>query len=234
MPAADLQTPANAGKDFILNVFLPILAAIAAYLIGSLSFAVIVSSVMGLNDPRTYGSGNPGATNVLRSGSKAAAALTLLLDAVKGLIPVLIVKIWGPDFGLHEGTLALVAIAAFLGHLFPVFFKFKGGKGVATALGVLLGISGWLGLLVLLTWLLVAFTTRYSSLSALIAAVMAPVFYVLLGGSLWVYEKPILLAVIAMSGLLLWRHADNIQRLIKGQESKIGSKKAKPSSKAQK
>ena len=136
-----------------MNSALPWIAAIAAYLIGSLSFAVIVSSAMGLNDPRTYGSGNPGATNVLRSGSKAAAALTLLLDAVKGLIPVLLVKYCGADYGLHEGTLALVAIAAFVGHLFPVFFKFKGGKGVATALGVLLGISGWLGLFVLLTWL---------------------------------------------------------------------------------
>ena len=212
-----------------MNTVLPVLAAVAAYLIGSLSFAVIVSSVMGLNDPRTYGSGNPGATNVLRSGSKAAAALTLLLDAVKGLVPVLLVKYCGPEYGLYDGSLALVAIAAFVGHLFPVFFKFKGGKGVATALGVLLGISGWLGLLVLVTWLVVALVTRYSSLSALIAAVLAPVYYVLLGGSLWAYNKPVLLSVIAMSALLLWRHAENISRLLKGQESKIGSKKAKAS-----
>ena len=203
-----------------------------AYLIGSLSFAVIVSSAMGLSDPRTYGSGNPGATNVLRSGSKAAAAVTLLLDAVKGLIPVLLVKYWGPELGLHDGTLALVAIAAFLGHLFPIFFKFKGGKGVATALGVLLGISGWLGLLVLLTWLLVALTTRYSSLSALVAAVLAPVYYVLLGGSVWAYDQSILLAVMAMSALLLWRHAGNISRLLQGQESKIGSKKDKTAANA--
>lgn len=210
-----------------MNSILPIVATVVAYLIGSLSFAVIVSSVMGLNDPRTYGSGNPGATNVLRSGSKAAAALTLLLDAIKGLIPVLLVKYWGPDYGLHDGTLALVAIGAFLGHLFPVFFKFKGGKGVATALGVLLGISGWLGLFVLLTWLAVALTTRYSSLSALIAAVLAPVYYVLFGGTVWNYDQSVLLAVIAMSALLLWRHAENISRLLKGQESKIGSKKDK-------
>lgn len=182
---------------------------------------------MGLNDPRTYGSGNPGATNVLRSGSKAAAALTLLLDAVKGLVPALLVKYFGPDYGMYDGTLALVAIAAFLGHLFPVFFKFKGGKGVATALGVLLGISGWLGLLVLLTWLAVAFISRYSSLSALIAALLAPVYYVLFGGTLWVYDQSVLVAVIAMSALLLWRHAENISRLLKGQESKIGSKKDK-------
>lgn len=210
-----------------MNSVLPVLATVVAYLIGSLSFAVIVSSAMGLNDPRSYGSGNPGATNVLRSGSKTAAALTLLLDAVKGLVPVLLVKYWGPEYGLHEGTLALVAIAAFVGHLFPVFFKFKGGKGVATALGVLLGLSGWLGLMVLLTWLAVAVVTRYSSLSALLAAVLAPVYYVLFGASLWDYEKPVLLAVIAMSALLLWRHAENISRLLKGQESKIGSKKDK-------
>ena len=211
-----------------MTTLLPILATVAAYLIGSLSFAVIVSKAFGLNDPRTYGSGNPGATNVLRSGSKKAAAVTLLLDALKGFVPVLLVKVFGPQFGLGEGTLALVAIAAFLGHLFPVFFQFKGGKGVATALGVLLGISGWLGLFVLLTWLAVAVISRYSSLSALIASIAAPVYYVLLDGSLWTAEKPLLLAIIAMSALLLWRHAQNIGRLLKGQESKIGSKKDKP------
>ena len=210
-----------------MTTLLPIVATVVAYLIGSLSFAVIVSRAFGLNDPRTYGSGNPGATNVLRSGSKKAAAVTLLLDALKGFVPVLLVKLLGPQFGLEEGTLALVAIAAFLGHLFPVFFQFKGGKGVATALGVLLGISGWLGLLVLLTWLAVAVITRYSSLSALIASIAAPVYYVLLDGSLWSAEKPLTLAIIAMSALLLWRHAQNIGRLLKGEESKIGSKKDK-------
>ena len=211
-----------------MTTLLPILATVAAYLIGSLSFAVIVSKGFGLSDPRTYGSGNPGATNVLRSGSKKAAAVTLLLDALKGFVPVVLVKVFGPQFGLEEGTLALVAIAAFLGHLFPVFFQFKGGKGVATALGVLLGISGWLGLFVLLTWLAVAVISRYSSLSALIASIAAPVYYVLLDGSLWSAEKPLTLAIIAMSALLLWRHAQNIGRLLKGQESKIGSKKDKP------
>ena len=210
-----------------MNALLPSLATVLAYLIGSLSFAVIVSRAFGLSDPRTYGSGNPGATNVLRSGSKKAAAVTLLLDALKGFVPVVLVKYAGPQFGLEEGTLALVAIAAFLGHLFPVFFQFKGGKGVATALGVLLGISGWLGLLVLLTWLAVAVISRYSSLSALIASIAAPVYYVLLDGSLWSAEKPLLVAIIAMSALLLWRHAQNIGRLLKGQESKIGSKKDK-------
>ncbi|WP_291586872.1 glycerol-3-phosphate 1-O-acyltransferase PlsY [Comamonas sp. UBA7528] len=212
-----------------MNALLPSLATVLAYLIGSLSFAVIVSRAFGLSDPRTYGSGNPGATNVLRSGSKKAAAVTLLLDALKGFVPVVLVKYAGPQFGLEEGTLALVAIAAFLGHLFPVFFQFKGGKGVATALGVLLGISGWLGLLVLLTWLAVAVISRYSSLSALIASIAAPVYYVLLDGSLWAAEKPLLAAIIAMSALLLWRHAQNIGRLLKGQESKIGSKKDKAS-----
>ena len=210
-----------------MNALLPSLATVLAYLIGSLSFAVIVSRAFGLSDPRTYGSGNPGATNVLRSGSKKAAAVTLLLDALKGFVPVVLVKYAGPQFGLEEGTLALVAIAAFLGHLFPVFFQFKGGKGVAKALGVLLGISGWLGLLVLLTWLAVAVISRYSSLSALIASIAAPVYYVLLDGSLWSAEKPLLAAIIAMSALLLWRHAQNIGRLLKGQESKIGSKKDK-------
>lgn len=204
-------------------------ATVAAYLIGSLSFAVIVSRIMGLHDPRTYGSGNPGATNVLRSGNKIAAAMTLLLDAIKGWAPVALIKWLATNYDLHEGTLALVAIAAFLGHLFPVFFRFQGGKGVATALGVLLGLSGWLALIVLLTWLMVAFTTRYSSLAALLAAMLAPVYYVLFDGNLWETEKPILAAIVAMSALLIWRHAANISRLLKGQESRIGSKKGSAS-----
>lgn len=210
-----------------MNFVAPVLAAVLAYLIGSLSFAVLVSRVMGLNDPRTYGSGNPGATNVLRSGSKAAAALTLLLDAAKGLVPVLVVKTWGAQWGLTEGAVALTALGAFVGHLFPVFFGFKGGKGVATALGVLLGVSGWLGLLVLLTWLLVALVSRYSSLAALLASLAAPVLYLLLGGVLWPMESPILAAIVVMAGLLIWRHAANIGRLLRGEESKIGSGKSK-------
>jgi glycerol-3-phosphate acyltransferase PlsY len=146
-------------------------ATVAAYLIGSLSFAVIVSRLMGLNDPRTYGSGNPGATNVLRSGNKAAAVLTLLLDALKGFLPVWLVAQFGGRFGLGEGSVALVGIAAFVGHLWPVFFRFEGGKGVATAAGVLLGINWMLGLATLATWLIVAFFFRYSSLAALVSAV---------------------------------------------------------------
>jgi glycerol-3-phosphate acyltransferase PlsY len=209
-----------------LNALYPLLAIAAAYLIGSLSFAVIVSRAMGLNDPRTYGSGNPGATNVLRSGSKAAAAVTLLLDAAKGWLPVALVQWWGPRFGLGDNTLALVALAAFLGHLYPVFFRFKGGKGVATALGVLIGISGWLGLAVAVTWLIIAAFFRYSSLAALIAAVFAPVYYLMCSGVVWYAEAPVAVAIVAMSALLIWRHRENIQRLMAGKESRIGGKKA--------
>jgi len=204
-----------------MQPFYPVLAALAAYLIGSLSFAVIVSQLMGLNDPRTYGSGNPGATNVLRSGNKVAAVLTLLLDALKGFVPVLLVRLYGEPFGLDEGTLALVALAAFLGHLWPVFFRFKGGKGVATAAGVLLGLNPWLGLATLATWIIVAAFTRYSSLAALVAAVFAPFYQVLIWD-----RGPIAVAVFAMGALLVWRHRANIQKLLKGTESRLGQKAA--------
>jgi glycerol-3-phosphate acyltransferase PlsY len=204
----------------------PALAAVAAYLVGSLSFAVIVSRVMGLNDPRTYGSKNPGATNVLRSGSKAAAIVTLLLDALKGWVPVVLVKWFGKPYGLEEGTLALVGLAAFLGHLYPVFFRFVGGKGVATALGVIMGVSGWLGLAVLLSWVIIAYFFRYSSLASLVAAVFAPVYYLFGDGVAWYEDNWVLLSMAVMSGLLIWRHAENINRLLKGTESKLGKKAA--------
>lgn len=209
-----------------MNVFAPVLAAVLAYLVGSLSFAVIVSRAMGLHDPRSYGSGNPGATNVLRSGSKVAAVLTLLLDALKGLIPVLVVKTWGPQWGLGDGALALVALGAFVGHLFPVFFGFKGGKGVATAAGVLFGISPWLGLLVLLTWILTAAISRYSSLAALVAAAATPPIY-LFGAerNWWLLAGSLFQACMVMSIVLIWRHRENVQRLLKKQESRIGEKK---------
>jgi glycerol-3-phosphate acyltransferase PlsY len=196
-------------------------AVIAAYLIGSLSFAVIVSRAMGLNDPRSYGSGNPGATNVLRSGNKTAAILTLLLDALKGYVPVLLVVLFGARFGLREGTVALVGLAAFVGHLWPVFFRFQGGKGVATAAGVLLAFNPWLGAATLLTWIIIAGFFRYSSLAALVAAVFAPFYQMLIwdGG-------PLAGAIVVMSLLLVWRHLPNIQKLIAGKESKLGSKKA--------
>jgi glycerol-3-phosphate acyltransferase PlsY len=199
----------------------PALATIAAYLVGSLSFAVIVSRTMGLSDPRSYGSGNPGATNVLRSGNKVAAILTLLLDALKGFVPVFLVKEFGGPYGLYEGTLALVAIAAFLGHLWPVFFRFKGGKGVATAAGVLLALNVWLGLATLATWIIIAAFTRYSSLAAVVAAVFAPFYQVLIWGG-----GPTAVAVFVMGALLLWRHRANIQKLLNGTESKLGQKAA--------
>ena len=208
-----------------LRAFYPVLAVVAAYLVGSLSFAVIVSRSMGLNDPRTYGSKNPGATNVLRSGSKAAAIVTLLLDAFKGWLPVVLVKWFGADYGLGDGTVAMVGLAAFLGHLFPVFFRFAGGKGVATALGVLVGISWMLGLATGGTWLIIAYFFRYSSLASLVAALFAPVYYVFGGSVVWPLDRSIVVSTVIMSGLLIWRHAENISRLIKGTESKLGSKK---------
>ncbi|AVP57648.1 glycerol-3-phosphate 1-O-acyltransferase PlsY [Pulveribacter suum] len=207
------------------SILLTLAATVAAYLLGSLSFAVIVSRLMGLNDPRTYGSKNPGATNVLRSGNKAAAVVTLLFDALKGWLPVVLVRWFGPPYGLEEGTLALVGLAAFVGHLWPVFFRFEGGKGVATAAGVLLGISGWLGLATLATWVIIAFFFRYSSLASLVAAVFAPFFYVLGAGMAWYSDARVGLAIAVMSGLLAWRHKDNIRRLVQGQESRLGAKK---------
>jgi len=203
----------------------PVLAAVAGYLVGSLSFAVIVSRVMGLNDPRTYGSKNPGATNVLRSGSKKAAIATLLLDAAKGWLPVALVHWFGKPYGLEAGTLAMVGLGAFLGHLYPVFFRFQGGKGVATALGVLLGLDWVLGLATAATWLIMAFFFRYSSLASLAAAVFAPVYYIFGDGLAWRMEGPVLFAVSVMALLLIYRHAENIGRLARGTESKIGQKK---------
>jgi glycerol-3-phosphate acyltransferase PlsY len=197
-----------------------VLAILASYLIGSLSFAVITSRVMGLADPRSYGSGNPGATNVLRSGNKAAALITLALDALKGYVPVVLAFIgaehhqwWG------HGTVALCGLAAFLGHLWPVFFKFKGGKGVATAAGVLFGFNPLLGLATLATWVIIAAFFRYSSLASLAAAAFAP-FYQLL---IWEADS-LALAIIVMSLLLVWRHEGNIRKLIAGTESKLGQK----------
>jgi len=201
------------------------LAIIAAYLLGSLSFAVIVSRVMRLSDPRSYGSKNPGATNVLRSGSRVAAVVTLLLDAAKGWLPVFLVRVFGARHGLGEGTVALVALAAFAGHLWPVFFGFKGGKGVATALGVLLGISGWLALATLATWLIIVAFFRWVSLASLVAAAFAPFFYVLTAGVGWEMHPGIALAITVMAGLLAWRHAGNIKRLLQGKEPRLGAGK---------
>ena len=199
-------------------------AVVVSYLIGSLSFAVIVSRMMGLQDPRTYGSQNPGATNVLRSGSKAAAVLTLLLDAVKGWLPVFLVQRL-PGMGT-DALIAVCALAAFAGHVWPVFFRFKGGKGVATAAGVLFGLEPWLGLATMATWLIVAYFSRYSSLAAVAAAVFAPAFYLLGAKVVWTGAPIIALSIGAMSAVLLYRHKDNIARLIAGKESRIGAKGA--------
>ncbi len=195
-------------------------AIILAYLIGSLSFAVIVSKLFGLPDPHTYGSGNPGATNVLRSGKKLAALLTLLGDGAKGWFALWLAQRCAIDFNLPALTLAGVALAVFLGHLFPIFFRFQGGKGVATAAGILLAINIWLGLATLATWLIIAVFFRYSSLAALLSALFAP-FYTFFLFGLSAY----LPAVILMCALLVWRHRGNITKLINGTESKIGEKK---------
>jgi glycerol-3-phosphate acyltransferase PlsY len=193
---------------------------VCAYLIGSVSFAVLMSKAFGLADPRSYGSGNPGATNVLRSGRKAAAALTLLGDAAKGWLAVFLAIHFAPHNAQGLMIVALVSLAVFLGHVFPVFLKFKGGKGVATALGVLLAISLWMGIFVMFTWLLVAVVFRYSSLAALVASIAAPIFAML------AHLRPeLVLAIATMSMLLIWRHKGNIQNLMAGKESKIGGKK---------
>jgi glycerol-3-phosphate acyltransferase PlsY len=201
------------------NNLYALIAVIAGYLVGSLSFAVIVSRVMKLQDPRSYGSKNPGATNVLRSGNKLAAVLTLLLDALKGFVPVLLVRIYGPAYGLGEGTTALVGLAAFLGHLWPVFFRFKGGKGVATAAGVLFGLNPWLGAATLLTWIVIAAFFRYSSLASIVSAVFAPFYQMLIWDS-----GPAAGVMTVMALLLLWRHAGNIRKLLAGTESRLGQK----------
>jgi glycerol-3-phosphate acyltransferase PlsY len=195
------------------------LVVLMAYLIGSISFAVVVSKLMGLPDPHSYGSGNPGATNVLRTGSKAAAVLTLLGDAAKGYVAVILARaLVGVD--IDSWVLPAVAMATFLGHVFPVFHGFKGGKGVATALGILLAINWVLGLTTLSTWLIVAVFLRYSSLAALIAALFSPVYFVFLFGI-----QPMALTILLMSVLLIWRHRVNIKNLLNGTEGRLGNKK---------
>lgn len=189
------------------------LLPIGAYLLGSISSAILVARMMRLPDPRIAGSRNPGATNILRIGSKSAAAITLLGDLLKGAIAIIITKAISND----PVILALVALAVFLGHLYPVFFSFKGGKGVATALGVYLAIAPWIGLVLVITWLLVVTITKYSSLAALVAAVLSPVYV-----WYWLGAAMVFWTSIAIAGLLIWRHRDNIRRLIDGSETKIG------------
>lgn len=198
-------------------------AVLAGYLLGSISFAVVVSRAMGLADPRSYGSNNPGATNVLRTGNKAAALLTLLGDALKGAVAVWLARHFGPGFGLGPFAFACVGAAAFLGHLYPVFFRFQGGKGVATFLGVLLALNFWTGLAACAVWLAVAAVFRYSSLASLTAAVSAPLVYALAYG----LGDSVVWPLAAMAALLLWRHRENIAKLRAGTESKIGKKSAR-------
>jgi glycerol-3-phosphate acyltransferase PlsY len=193
------------------------LFVVAAYLIGSVSFAVIVSKLFALPDPHSYGSGNPGATNVLRTGNKAAAALTLLGDGAKGWLAVFLAQQFGPQAGIEPWTPAAVALAVFLGHLFPVFHNFRGGKGVATAAGVMLGINPWLAAAAFGVWFLVAIVFRISSIAAITATVVAPMFaFYLLGNDAraWVF--------VPIAVLLVWRHRSNIQKLLQGEETSIG------------
>jgi glycerol-3-phosphate acyltransferase PlsY len=201
----------------------PFLALLGGYLIGSLSFAVIVSRAMGLADPRSYGSGNPGATNVLRSGSKAAAIVTLALDALKGAAAVLLASWCAGHWGIAGDALdwspGLAGLGALLGHLWPLYFRFKGGKGVATAAGVLLGLNPWLGVATIVTWIIIAAFFRYSSLASLVAAAFAPFYQALI----WEIDASEAIIVV-MALLLVWRHAPNIAKLLAGTESRIGQK----------
>jgi acyl phosphate:glycerol-3-phosphate acyltransferase len=199
-------------------------AILAAYLVGSVSFAVVVSRMLGLADPRTYGSKNPGATNVLRSGSKAAAVLTLVGDALKGWFAVWLVQRFGPSIGIGDWGVALAGIAVFLGHLFPVFFGFKGGKGVATAAGVIVALNPWLALAAGVTWLIIAFFFRYASLASMVAAVFAA-FYSAFG---WGFDQRFV-AIAVIAGFVIYRHQANIRNLMAGKERRIGEKGA-PSS----
>jgi glycerol-3-phosphate acyltransferase PlsY len=200
---------------FIPVSVIPVIWIVAAYLLGSIAFGILVSKLFGLPDPRTVGSGNPGATNVLRSGKKMAAALTLLGDAFKGWFPVWLAL----QSGMLMWVVSAVGFAVFFGHLYPIFYKFKGGKGVATALGVMLAISPLLGLAVLITWAVVFAISRYSSLGAIAAAMLAPVYAWFL-----LPYKDYLIMVLVLSVLLIWRHKTNIQKLLAGTESGFGKK----------
>ena len=206
--------------DFTLDLLL----IPAAYLIGSISFAVVVSKCMNLPNPHSYGSGNPGATNVLRTGNKKAAVLTLIGDALKGFLAVMVARAILGDQSLTatlgSWVLCGVVVAVFLGHVFPLFHGFKGGKGVATACGILFGINWILGAATLGTWIIVATFMRYSSLAALAAAVFGPIYFVFLFGF-----QPMAIALVLVCALLIWRHRSNITNLLNGTESRIGSKK---------
>jgi len=200
-----------------------VVCVVGAYLLGSVSFAIVLSRAFGMADPRSYGSGNPGATNVLRSGRKLAAALTLLGDGGTGFVAVWLVQRWTGQSALEGTDVLLAGVAVFLGHLFPVFHGFRGGKGVATAAGVLLAFNAWLGLATAATWIAIFAFFRVSSLSALVAALFAPAF------AFWLFGlRPIFPAVVAVAVLLLWRHKENIRRLLAGEEGRVGGKASPP------
>jgi glycerol-3-phosphate acyltransferase PlsY len=202
-----------------------LLCVLIAYVLGSIPFAVVVSRLMGLQDPRTFGSGNPGATNVLRTGNKLAAALTLLGDAAKGWFAVWLALRLTARFDLPDLVVGLSAIAVFLGHVYPMFLRFKGGKGVATALGVLLALQPWLALATAATWFIVAYASRYSSLASIVAAVFAPLYYLFGGNIAWAFSATLCIAIALISVLLIYRHKLNIARLLGGTESRIGARK---------
>jgi len=204
-------------------LFAGLAVVLLAYLIGSVPFAVVISRLMGLQDPRRFGSGNPGATNVLRSGNKTAAVLTLLGDAGKGTLAVWLARVAEEAQTLPPALVACAAVCVVLGHLFPVFLHFRGGKGVATAFGALLALSPWLGLAAAATWLIVAWATRYSSLAAILAAVFAPVYHLFGSGVAWAHSPAMTLALTVIAALLITRHGENIQRLLQGKESRIGA-----------
>jgi len=200
-----------------------VVCVVGAYLFGSVSFAIVLSRAFGMADPRSYGSGNPGATNVLRSGRKLVAALTLLGDGGKGFVAVWLVQRWTGQSALEGTDVLLAGVAVFLGHLFPVFHGFRGGKGVATAAGVLLAFNAWLGLATAATWIAIFAFFRVSSLSALVAALFAPAF------AFWLFGlRPLFPAVVAIAVLLLWRHKENIRRLLAGEEGRVGGKASSP------
>lgn len=209
----------------MISALVALALILGSYVLGSVPFAVVVSRLMGLSDPRSFGSRNPGATNVLRTGNRLAAALTLLGDAGKGWLAVFATSAVAAALGLPDFVVAAAGLAAFLGHVFPVFLGFRGGKGVATALGVLFGLSPWLALASAATWVIVAYATRYSSLAAIAAALFAPLYYLLGAGVAWPMIPSFASAIVVIAVILLFRHSANISRLMRGKESRIGRKK---------
>ncbi len=214
--------------DVALLIAISAVLIVLAYVLGSIPFAVVVSRLMGLKDPRSFGSGNPGATNVLRTGNKKAAAFTLLGDAAKGWAAVVIAAYVCARFEISIAVVATCAVAAFLGHVYSFFLKFKGGKGVATALGVLLALEPWLALAVVVTWLFIAYASRYSSLASIVAATLAPLYYIMGGKTLWPLYPSVAIAIVIIAVVVLHRHKQNISRLLQGKESRIGGDKPQP------